>query len=229
MLSGIDISHHNQYMKDPNAIAGVEFVIMKASEGKGFKDGAVKKYVDILTSNKKQPLIGFYHFARPEMNPDYFDEVKNFISAVIPYLKLHPVLALDVEARALEVPFLDTWCLEWCKCVYNILGIKPMIYCSAAETKRFKKCADFGCGLWVAKWSDKISKRDIKPWEFWAIWQNSNNKQLSGVRVDTDVFNGTKDQFLKYAEVSEDGEERAQNDRATDNAKDKCSIQEGKD
>lgn len=213
MLSGIDISHHNKNMKDPNCILRFDFVLMKASEGQTFKDTSVKQYVEIL-KQKKKPLIGFYHFARPEINHNPWYEARNFIAAVTPYLSLDPILALDVEARALSVPMLDSWCFQFCAYVKQVLGIKPLIYCSAAETGRFKQCCNYGYGLWVAKWSDKISKKDIKPWEFWAIWQKTSNTILSGVRVDTDVFNGTKEQFLKYAEVSEDGkkDDKASND-----------------
>ena len=213
MLSGIDISHHNKNMKDPNCILRFDFVLMKASEGQTFKDNSVKQYVEIL-KQKKKPLIGFYHFARPEINSDPWYEARNFITAVTPYLSFNPILALDVEARALSVTMLDSWCYQFCAYVKHILGIKPLIYCSAAETGRFKMCCDYGCGLWVAKWSDKISKKDVKPWEFWAIWQKTSNTILSGVKVDTDVFNGTKEQFLKYAEVSEDGkkDDKASND-----------------
>ena len=218
MLSGIDISHHNQHMKDPFAICDYDFVIMKTSEGMTFKDDSVKNYVQILKAGKENPLIGFYHFARPEINSNPWYEARNFIAAVTPYISLSPILALDVEARALTVPMLDAWCYLFCYQVFKVIGIKPLIYCSAAETKRFKKCADFGCGLWVAKWSDKISKKDIKPWEFWAIWQNSSNKILSGVKVDTDIFNGTREQFLKYAEVVDNGE--TENNKASDDTKD---------
>ena len=205
MLSGIDISHHNKNMKDPKAILKYDFVIMKASEGSGYRDTYYRNYMDMIRSTDKKPLIGFYHFARPELNFDAVEEAKNFIAAVKPYLKDKPVLALDVEARALDVIMLDEWCYLWCDYVRKATGVIPLIYCSAAETKRFKKCVEYGCGLWVAKWSDRISKRDIKPWEFWAIWQNSATYILSGVRVDTDVFNGTKEQFLKYAEGLADG------------------------
>lgn len=216
MLSGIDISHHNPHMKDPSSICKYDFVIMKASEGITFKDGAVKNYVEILKDGKKEPLIGFYHYARPEINKNPWYEARNFIAAVTPYLSLSPILALDVEAMALSVTGLDKWCKEFCEKVYQVLGIKPLIYCSAAETQRFKLCASYGCGLWVAKWSPKISKKEIKPWEFWAIWQNSASHILSGVRIDTDLFNGTREQFLKYAEVVEDG---AEDNKPTDNSK----------
>ena len=225
MLSGIDISHHNCKMKDPNVICNYDFVILKASEGKGYKDTYLHNYMDIITSSDKKPLIGFYHFARPEINCNPWDEANNFIEAVKFYLQYNPILALDVEARALTVPFLDDWCVDFCTIVYQETGIKPLIYCSASETMRFKKCAAFGSGLWVAKWSDRISKKDIKPWDFWAIWQNSASYILSGVRVDTDVFNGTRKQFLKYAGVDTDGKE---NDTASNDSASREALQEGK-
>ena len=82
MLSGIDISHHNKNMKDPNCITCFDFVIMKASEGQGFKDRSIKDYTTIL-KQKKNPLIGFYHFARPEINSDPWSEARNFIEDII--------------------------------------------------------------------------------------------------------------------------------------------------
>lgn len=207
MLKGIDISHHNQNMKDLKDILKYDFIIMKASEGMGFRDSAVKKYMDIIGSSDKP--IGFYHFARPEINSIPFHEANNFILAIKPYLMYKPILALDVEARALDVPFLDSWCEQFCLQVYTMIGVLPLIYCSSAETKRFKKCKEIGCGLWVAKWGKKPLKKDIAPWDFWALWQDNNRQVLSGVRVDTDVFNGSIEQFRKYGEVVADGEENS--------------------
>lgn len=225
MLSGIDISHHNSNFKDPACICKYDFVILKATEGRGYKDTYLKNYMNVLTSSDKRPLIGFYHFARPEINSNPWDEANNFLSVVNRYLDLKPVLALDVEARALTVPFLDDWCVDFCTIIYQNTGIKPLIYCSSSETWRFKKCAAFGSGLWAAKWSDKISKKDIKPWDFWAIWQNSSSYILSGVRVDTDVFNGTREQFLKYGEDSLNGKE---NDQASNDSASGGALQERK-
>ena len=48
MLIGIDISHHNQNMKDLNDLKTLDFVIMKASEGVRFRDPAMRKYIDYL-------------------------------------------------------------------------------------------------------------------------------------------------------------------------------------
>ena len=220
MIKGLDISHHNKNMKDPSAILDYDFIIMKASEGKGFRDPYMDKYMDILRDpeSAKWPLIGFYHFARPEVGNDPEEEAAQFLMAIRTYIRYKPLVALDVEARALEVPFLDEWCIKWCQHIYEHLGYKPLIYCSSSETRRFKKCTKWGCGLWVAKWGKKPTKTDIKPWEFWAIWQSTNSAICSAVRVDENYFNGSKEQFLKYCEVL--NEEEKENNRATDTATD---------
>lgn len=216
MLKGIDISHHNKNMKDLTDILKYDFVILKASEGMGFKDPFFNEYLKILRDPRftKQPLLGFYHFARPELN-DPEDEAKNFLHVVQDHKGLY---ALDVEARALTVPFLDSWCLRWLTYVYNATGIKPLIYCSAAETKRFKECVKWGAGLWVAKWGAKPTKADIKPWEFFAIWQYTNSGICSAVRVDENYFNGDKQQFAKYYEVS--AHEETADNRTTNTTRD---------
>ena len=195
MLKGIDLSHHNRFMANHKDINNYDFVIMKASEGKSYRDNFRSMWESFLDP---EIFRGYYHYARPEMNSAH-DEVLNFVSSIA--AADHPyIIALDVEGSALYVPNLDEWCLSWCQEVEKVTGIKPMIYCSAAETKRFKKCAEFGSGLWVAKWSDKKpTKTDIRPWEFWAIWQYTSKGVCSNVRVDENYFNGTKEQFLKYA------------------------------
>ncbi len=220
MIKGLDLSHHNKNMKDLRDICNYDFIIMKASEGMGFRDRAVSLYMDVLKDTDIP--IGFYHFARPEINSDPIVEAMNFVNAVRPYLSYNPILALDVEARALTVPLLDPWCLTWCNFVYKNTGRKPLIYCSEAEVGRFKLCCDFGCGLWIAKWSkNKPTDKKIKPWKFWAIWQNSNNCVCSGVRVDHNYFNGTKDQLRKYGEVLTDGQT---DDKSSDNSGDRKLI-----
>ena len=121
------------------------------------------------------------------------------------------LIALDIEAGALRVKNIDEWALVWCEFVYNQTGIKPLIYCSESECKRFKKCAEWGCGLWVAKWGDKKPDK-IKPFPFWAIWQYSSNHIVSCVRCDVNKFNGTREQFLKYCEDMRNGKSENTND-----------------
>lgn len=208
LLNGIDISHHNKNMKNTAAINNFDFVIMKASEGATFRDSALKLY-DIALDTKT--LRGYYHFARPENGNSPRGEALNFIYAITEYLDKKPLLALDVEAGALNYKDLDNWCYEWARIVYEYTGVKPLIYCSESETYRFKKVADFGCGLWVAKWSNNKPSK-ISPWKFWAIWQYSDRGNISAVRTDMNYFNGTREQFIKYCEVVNNGESGGDSD-----------------
>ena len=199
MLNGIDISHHNSNMSNPHDINLVDFVIMKATEGIRFKDPKMDFYMRILD---KEKLYGFYHFARPDLGNDPEDEAQHFVNTVRKYISDRSILALDVEANALNCGNLDAWCSIFAQVVDVETGILPMIYCSQAECKRFPATAALGCGLWVAKWSkNKPTQKQIDPWSFWAIWQWSSSGNFSGVRCDCDIFNGTREQFMKYCKV----------------------------
>ncbi|MBO7734178.1 MAG: glycoside hydrolase family 25 protein [Methanobrevibacter sp.] len=197
MLKGIDISRHNRNLKDPKDLNSLDFVIMKASEGATYRDSSLMFYNSVLDDDM---LKGFYHFGRPDNGNSARSEASNFVSSILKYNNDHAILALDLEDKALSVPCLDDWALEFAKYVYSATGKKIMIYCSVSEAYRFKKCAAFDCGLWAAKWSRlKPTKKQIKPFEVFAMWQDTNKYKFSGQLVDHDYFNGSAYQFLKYA------------------------------
>lgn len=200
MLKGIDISHHNFNMPDITAINQKDFVIMKATEGLRFRDNKVPIYMNIL---KPDMLYGFYHYVRPDLGTDPEDEAENFISYIRKYISDRSILALDVEGEALKIKDLDKWCATFTQCVEVETGILPLIYCSVAETKKFKACAALGCGLWVAKWGPKPTQKQLEPWDFWAIWQYTDSDVSFGIRLDGDLFNGTREQYMRYCKGAE--------------------------
>lgn len=195
MLNGIDISHHNFYMQNLNDLNVLDFVIMKATEGTRFRDNKMPVYMKVLRDDM---LYGFYHFARPDLGNDPEEEALHFISYVRKYLSNRSLLALDVEADALNTGNLDSWCSVWAQVVDIETGILPLIYISTAHTKKLPSTAALGCGLWAAKWGPKPTKKQIEPWSFWALWQHTNQCPFSGLRVDADQFNGTREQYMKY-------------------------------
>lgn len=198
MLNGIDISHHNFYMKNLQDLNLLDFVIMKATEGIRFRDNKLPVYMNVLRNDM---LYGFYHFARPDLGNDPEDEALHFVSYINKYISDRSILALDVEAGALSVKNLDAWVSTWAQVVDIETGILPMIYISTSETKKLKATAALGCGLWAAKWGKKPTAKQLEPWDFWALWQFSNEGNFSGQRVDLDVFNGTREQYMKYCKV----------------------------
>ncbi len=205
MIKGVDISNHNlDYLSQINFAPlhdDTMITIMKASEGITYKDRYLDLYYNIIhgASNgapDADRLYGFYHFARPEYGNTPMMEAYNFLRLVRHHAG-YAVYALDVEGAALSLTQarLDKWVYEWCRIVFESTGVKPMIYCSESATKRFPAAAEYDCGLWVAKWSDKKPK-SIKPWDFYAIWQTGT----TGGKLDVNIFNGDVAAWRKYCE-----------------------------
>ena len=197
MLRGIDISHYQKNL-DSKIITGADFVIMKASEGKSFKDPMLDKFYNLIHgsddgSPDSNKLYGFYHYARPEKN-DPIPEAKQFVKLVRHHAG-EAMYCLDWEGVATKYPV--EWILEWMSYVENETGVKPLLYVSESQVKKYQKVAERDYGLWVAKWSRR--KPNIKPWNIWALWQYTVDHKLN---LDMDYFNGTAEQFKKYCRRS---------------------------
>ena len=189
MIKGIDVSH---WQKVGTVKANKpEFCIIKASEGKSYKDPLMAAHA--AEAEEVGALLGFYHYARPEINT-YKEDADNFIARVKPYIG-RCVLALDWEGKALSCSL--EWALAWLQYVEQQTGVKPMFYTSISVCRYCKIIADNGNGLWVARYNNKPGKPEdkkynITPWKFWAVHQYSSKP------IDQDIFNGTKSQFKKY-------------------------------
>lgn len=192
MLKGIDISHHNKYQIFPKngkpqlVLSKHDFIIMKATEGKTYVDSCLDEYLQQLAPDQ---LYGFYHFARPERNRAN-DEAKHFCDTIGRYGE-SAILVLDWEAQAVSQPI--EWALEWMQYVEKVYGKKPLIYCSSWYTKKLKPLLENNNGLWVAHYTNK-KQPTVYTYPTFALWQYSSEP------YDKDVFNGTRKQWLKYAE-----------------------------
>lgn len=192
MLKGIDISHHNKYQIFPKngkpqlVLSKHDFIIMKATEGKTYVDPCLDDYLQQLAPDQ---LYGFYHFARPERNRAK-DEAKHFCDTIGRYGE-SAILVLDWEAQAVSQPI--EWALEWMQYVEKVYGKKPLIYCSSWYTKKLKPLLENNNGLWVAHYTNK-KQPTVYTYPTFALWQYSSEP------YDKDVFNGTRKQWLKYAE-----------------------------
>lgn len=192
MLRGIDISRHNAKML-PN-FNDYDFVIMKATEGRTYKDPYLDIYYDLLHGKKDgQPdnkkLYGFYHYARPENN-DWESEAKNFLKAVGHHAG-HCLFILDWEGKALKHNI--SWALKWLNYVYAMTGVKPLIYTQASYTDRLGCIAKNDYGLWVAHYN--VKKPKTGAYKYYALWQFTDEP------YDINYFNGTKEAFRKYCAV----------------------------
>lgn len=192
MLKGIDISHHNEayILKDPDILRIQDFILMKATEGISYID----KYKDIYLSYiDKYQSIGFYHYCRPERGNAPEAEASHFLNSIRPYIG-RAILAIDVEADALLYPNIDKWVYDWLEAVYTDTRVRPLVYCSESQAYRFRLAAKNNYGLWCARWgAEPPRKGKIKPWKFWALWQNASG------RLDRDIFNGDSEAWFAYA------------------------------
>lgn len=193
MLNGIDISHHNidQIRRGSLDITVPDFVIMKATEGKTYNDSEMESFISRMDHDKQ--LMGFYHYARPEIN-EPVAEALHFIDRVGAYAG-YAMYALDVEGRAFSLgnAKLSAWVLTWLKTVENETGVKPLVYTGTEGLLRFGRAILANdTGLWFARYRNKLLKEMYAPYPFWAIWQYTSTPW------DMDKFNGTRTAWNKY-------------------------------
>lgn len=208
-VKGGDVSHHNppsdviaRIKKD-----GLKFLIIKASEGRTYVDPKADYFNKVCELNNIMP--GFYHYARPENNSaekeafHFCTTVENIIGKINENND-GVLLALDWEGEALKHSF--EWAITWCDMVYEITGIKPLIYTGYSYIKtdlRNTASEDIDYGLWCARWNNTplIGVNDVKPWKHVAIHQYTDTKG----KFDYDVFNGSEERLRLYGKSSLSG------------------------
>lgn len=193
MLNGIDISHHNidQIRRGTLTISAPDFVIMKATEGKTYRDPRMAEYLQLMDLDRQG--LGFYHYARPETN-NPVAEARNFIDSVGTFAG-RAMFALDVEGKSfqLEKAPLSGWVLTWLKTVEEETGVKPLVYTGTEGLMKIGTAILANdTGLWFARYRNKLLKEMYAPYPFWAIWQFTSKPW------DCDKFNGNRKQWDAY-------------------------------
>ena len=171
MLKGIDISS----FQNPDVMLKgcVEFVMIKASEGVGYKDEGLDKNYNFMKEHTDISHYGFYHYARPDLGNSPEAEAASFLS----YVGHHSgkcLYALDWEGKALSYPM--DWCIKWLDYVYTHSKQIPLLYASASTLDGYMGRYP----IWVAHWG--VDKPAVsRPW---AMWQYTDN----GGELDGDKF-----------------------------------------
>jgi lysozyme len=177
-----------------------QFVICKASEGVGFKDPT-------LDRNKNEArrvglLLGYYHFARPDLGNTPQKEAEWFLQAIGDF-RDGELLALDYE------PNWNGDAVGWCKAFLDHLssklnGYKPLIYMDQSRVSKYdwKPLVDASYGLWIAAYTYDPNNNNFKKgaWKFAAMQQWTNAQQVPGVSTVTDgnVFFGDLSTLKRY-------------------------------
>ena len=169
----------------------VDFVIIKATEGWGYRD---PQFYDFkVQSTKLNKLIGCYHFARP----DYHNTVEQMEKEADYFIKIindeemigKSLLILDWETGPTDRGDLAK---TWLDRVKEKTGITPMIYASASVIKTISSYIE-DYPQWVAYWpsNEEIGIMNVEkkfkttmanlPWFDFHIWQFSSKGTLSGL------------------------------------------------
>lgn len=192
MLFGIDISNWQSVTPIDKA---PDFVIIKASEGVGWTDSRLIQHTSDAEANNK--LLGFYHYARPELGNSGAEEANYFLSVIRPYIG-KAVLALDLEGNALNYANRVAWVHSFMDTVYHDTKVRPLLYVQGSHAQEFKTmCMSTNTGVWAASNESFYNGMTI------AIQQNVHDN------LDYDTFFGSKDDWMKYAKGDREGNETA--------------------
>lgn len=195
VMRGIDISKWQSGI-DLSAV-NADFVIVKATEGIGYVDKSCDGFFQKALSLGKK--LGFYHFARPTNDPvreaDFFyNNCRGYFGKGIPILDWESGNTSNVA-----------WAKRWLDRVYQLSGVKPVIYMSESvvNANNWSAVAAADYGLWVAKYRDNNpdynynmanagSRPKVKWWKFYCMWQWTSTGRLNGYGgyLDCDVFYG---------------------------------------
>lgn len=206
-MFGLDIS---SYQKNIDLKKGkYDFCIVKATEGFGYKSPSFNMFVNELS--KLDKLMGFYHFARPDLNKGYLGMIKEaqyFVSTLeLSNLIGKGILVLDWETEPMDNQELVT---AWLHEVKRLTGITSFIYGSSSKLtswKEWKILNEFP--VWVAQWpnlgyrpicGDAIKKTTSYDGK-WKIWQYSDNGQYPQFDggVDLNYTSMTHEEWISMA------------------------------
>lgn len=200
-LKGIDISNWQAGMNLSVSAKGLDFVIIKATEGLNFVDKSCDGFFQ--QARKLGLKIGFYHFAR---NNDAAAEARFFRDNTKGY-------------EHLAIPILDwedgqnvAWVNRWVETYHALTGVWPWIYANPWRFNQGKVNAN--CGRWVAGYpmngitNINYGVSNTLPGSYnvggVCAWQFSSSVRLPGWNggVDGNVFYGDRTAWDKYAGAS---------------------------
>ena len=182
MLKGFDTSHHQKEYIFEEYVKQADFMIIKATEGKTYRDPTFIKRANII----KDMLCGYYHYARPENNTPE-EEAENFVTTINNCFSDNAILILDWEGNSLQYPF--EWALKWCELIHKEMGVKPIIYASASVIKKYK---DLHGLWWTAHYNEDCKRGCTHDGGVVEVLTQYTSEPL-----DIDIFHGTKKDWLK--------------------------------
>jgi GH25 family lysozyme M1 (1,4-beta-N-acetylmuramidase) len=194
VIHGTDLSSHQGAPQFPAVkAAGLDFVVLTATEGVGFVDRQ-------CTSSRARAhaaglVVGLYHFARagdPGAEADFF-------TGTVGGLVAGEFAVLDWEVAAADPA---GWCTAWLAAVRSRLGVPPLVYLnrSTVQGSDWSPVVRAGAALWLACYDDSTDAVASGSWPGLAMKQYSDQGSVPGIAgpVDLDVFYGSVEQLLAH-------------------------------
>ena len=195
-VAGLDVSKHNGLIDFNQVVADdYQFVFIKASEGKTYKDEAFER--NYRSARDAGLKVGAYHFFRKNRTGQ--EQADNFL-AVVGGRELDLPLVIDLE---------DDWgngattsrqtALERVMDMIAILnnkGYDVMIYTNLDGYEKYYQGMLGDHDLWLCSFTSP----DLLPNLPHRIQQFSHEGEVAGVKgkVDLNVFRGTKKEWARY-------------------------------
>lgn len=197
---GIDVSHWNGLINFDILKNNTQYIFMKTTDGNRNVDTAFK--LNQKEARRVGLLVGYYHFARPDLNNSPESEAQFFLDTV-GQPKDGELLALDYECANQKQADVD-WCKKWLDYVQTKTGVKCFIYLNQNNVTVFdwSKVVAGSYALWIAAYTWDPNKNVFKSGKFLkaAIQQWTNKQTVPGMPGATDgnVFFGSLETLKKY-------------------------------
>ena len=194
---------------------GVFFAWTKATEGVDYEDADFA--INETNAKAAGVFIGAYHFAHYDLTNGAVAEANYFWAFAKNYIKndtwsLMPMLDVEVTpTNGSTAAIVSAWVNTWCSNVValgasNGLALHPVIYTGTSFAGTWLNSSVTQWSAWLAAYPDGTpgdygsptpqtsNPGNWSPWSTWNIWQYGDTNWSGG---DSDVFNGTTNQFLQ--------------------------------
>lgn len=169
MITGIDVS---SYQSETYSLTGVDFVVVKATEGTTYTNPRHAAQVKRARDNGR--VVGHYHYLTASASMTA--QMDHFLEAAAP--RAGEILAVDWEETGVSGAQKDA-AVKYLKSKAG--GRRVLLYCSQNFWLTRDTTGYAGDGLWIAQYNGKPGKPGIKA--PWVIHQYTDSP------LDTDVAN----------------------------------------
>jgi lysozyme len=196
-VNGFDVSRHTgkiDFKKFKSAFPGpVDFVYIKATEGKNFVD---KNFSTNYKNVRKNRIpVGAYNFFN--FNVSGTKQADNFLKA-IRGKKFDLPLVVDVEEWGNRPPFDEAVIVKeiaaFVKTVEKCVNTRMVFYSNESSYRRYLE-GRFDNPIWICSFkpNPKIDKK-------WLFWQHSHRGKFAGAEgwVVLNTFNGSRQEWESY-------------------------------